>query len=115
VLARHWTEAGEIEPAIGAWQLAGERAVERRAYRGAEQHYREAIAALQTLPESTDRDSRELTLQVALGDVMQWTRGWSAADTIDGLHTRQGSGRTQRRRRFDKHPGRIVHRRYFAG
>src|SRR6202011_3376897 len=27
VLARHWTEAGEIEPAVAAWQKAGERAV----------------------------------------------------------------------------------------
>ena len=97
VLARHWIEAGQIEPAIGAWQLAGERAVERRAYREAEQHYREAIAALQTLPESTDRDSRELTLQVALGDVMQWTRGWSAAETIEaytrGREVAERSGR----------------------
>src|SRR5712692_1874871 len=82
LLARHWTEAGEPEPAITEWQRAGERAVERRAYGEAEQHYREALAALQTLPESTDRDSRELTLQVALGDVMQWTRGWSAAETV---------------------------------
>jgi tetratricopeptide (TPR) repeat protein len=82
VLARHWTEAGEANRAITEWQRAGERAVERRAYGEAEQHYREVLAALQTLPESTDRDSRELTLQVALGAVMQWTRGWSAAETV---------------------------------
>jgi len=83
VLARHWTEAGETESAIAEWQRAGDRAVQRRAYREAEQHYREAIATLPTLPESTDRDSRELSLHVALGDVMQWTRGWSAAETIE--------------------------------
>ena len=33
VLARHWTEAGESELAIAAWTKAGQRAVERRAYR----------------------------------------------------------------------------------
>ena len=33
VLARHWTEAGETEPAIAEWQRAGERAVERRVTR----------------------------------------------------------------------------------
>jgi predicted ATPase len=62
VLARHWMEAGEADSAITEWQRAGERAVERRAYREAEQHYREAIAALRTLPESIDRDSRELKI-----------------------------------------------------
>jgi hypothetical protein len=36
-----------------------------------------------------------LTLQVALGDVMQWTRGWSAAETV-AAYTRKGRGRTQR-------------------
>ncbi|HLW70018.1 MAG TPA: AAA family ATPase [Candidatus Binataceae bacterium] len=81
VLARHWREAGETEPAIAEWQRAGERAVERRAYREAEQHYREAIGALLTLPESSERDARELTLQVALGEMMGTTRGWPAAET----------------------------------
>jgi class 3 adenylate cyclase/tetratricopeptide (TPR) repeat protein len=83
VLARHWMEAGEADSATTEWQRAGARAVARRAYREAEQHYRGAIAALQTLPESPERDRRELTLQVALGDVMQWTQGWSAAETVE--------------------------------
>jgi class 3 adenylate cyclase/tetratricopeptide (TPR) repeat protein len=83
VLARHWTEAGEIEPAITEWQRAAEHAVERRAYREAEQHYRDAISLLQTRPESGVRDTRELKLQVAFGRVMQWTRGWSAAETVE--------------------------------
>src|SRR5258705_1265170 len=89
VLARHWTEAGEIEPAITQWQTAGERAVKRRAYHEGAQHYRNAIAILQSLPESLDRDNRELPLQVALGNVMQWTRGWSAAETVEA-YTRAG-------------------------
>ena len=81
VLARHWTEAGAIDPAIAAWQKAGERAIERRAFLEAEQHYRDAIAVLQSLPESPKRDARELPLQVALGNLMAATRGWTAADT----------------------------------
>jgi predicted ATPase/class 3 adenylate cyclase len=81
VLARHWTEAGEADPAISEWQRAGARAVERRAFRESEQHYRDAIAVLQSLPESSNRDARELTLQLALGHVMVGTRGWTAADT----------------------------------
>ena len=83
VLARHWTEAGEPDAAIFEWQRAGEQAIARGAYREGEQHYRDALAILGTLPESPDRDGRELTLQVALGDVMQWTLGWSAAETME--------------------------------
>jgi predicted ATPase len=67
VLARHWAEAGEIEPAISAWQKAGERAVAQRAFREAEQHYRDALTMLLALPESNERASRELTMQLALG------------------------------------------------
>jgi tetratricopeptide (TPR) repeat protein len=63
--------------------LAGERAITRRAYREAEQHYRDALAILQTLPESEERDARELSLQVALGNVMGLTRGYSAAETAE--------------------------------
>jgi tetratricopeptide (TPR) repeat protein len=81
VLARHWAEAGEIEPAISAWQKAGERAVAQRAFREAEQHYRDALTMLLALPESNARASRELTMQLALGGIMVATQGWSAIDT----------------------------------
>jgi class 3 adenylate cyclase/tetratricopeptide (TPR) repeat protein len=81
VLAQHWAEAAEAEPAIAAWQRAGERAVERRAYREAEQNYHYAIAVLQALPESPERDRRELILQLALGEVMIATQGFGAVET----------------------------------
>jgi class 3 adenylate cyclase/tetratricopeptide (TPR) repeat protein len=83
VVAHHWMEAGEAEPALADWQKAAERALERRAYREAEQHYRNALAALLTIPEARERDQRELSLQVALGGVMTVKRGWSAPDTAN--------------------------------
>jgi class 3 adenylate cyclase/tetratricopeptide (TPR) repeat protein len=81
VLAHHWSEAGEAEPAVTEWQRAGERALERRAYREAEQHYRDAIAILGTLRESSERDARELKLQVPLGVIVTATRGYSSSET----------------------------------
>jgi tetratricopeptide (TPR) repeat protein len=83
VLARHWTEAGETEPAIAEWTRAAEHAYSQRAYREADQHYRKALRLLLTLPESSARDSRELALQISMGDVMGATRAWSAADTAE--------------------------------
>jgi class 3 adenylate cyclase/tetratricopeptide (TPR) repeat protein len=81
VLARHWMEAGEHERAIASWQKAGERAEARSALIEAEQHYREALAMLMALPESSERNARELDLQLALGRVMVTTRGWAAVET----------------------------------
>ncbi len=90
VLARHWTEAGETELAITAWQKAGEQAVQRSAYREAEQHYGEALTMLQRLPESSERDARELTLQLALGSVMEATRSFSSVAAAE-VYTRAGN------------------------
>jgi tetratricopeptide (TPR) repeat protein len=84
LLAHHWTEAGEAQPALANWQSAAERALERRAFCEAEQHYCHALAMLErTIPQSPERDTRELSLQVALGAVMMVTRGWSAHDTAE--------------------------------
>jgi predicted ATPase/class 3 adenylate cyclase len=83
VLARHWTEAGEIESAISGWEGAARRAAEGRAYQEAEAHYRQELNLLQLLPESEDRDGRELILRMALGGIVVATRGWSAADALD--------------------------------
>jgi predicted ATPase len=55
LLAHHYTEAGLSEPAIGYWQQAGQRAVERSANAEAIQHFRHGLALLTTLPETPDR------------------------------------------------------------
>src|SRR5262249_53227476 len=74
---------GEIEEAIAAWQRAGEIAVARSAYREAEQHYRKALELLPVLPESAERDSRELSLHLTLGGILTTTQGWSSARTAE--------------------------------
>ena len=60
VLARHWTEAGEIEPAIAEWSRAGKTAQARSAFREAQESYEQALAVLKLLPETPERDNREL-------------------------------------------------------
>jgi hypothetical protein len=69
VLARHWTEAGEIEPAIAEWSRAGEAARARHAFGEALESYRQALALLNLLPESPERDSRELEFR----ELVIWT------------------------------------------
>jgi tetratricopeptide (TPR) repeat protein len=82
-LAHHFGVAGNKAKALKYLDIAGARAVGRRSYREAEQHYRRAIAALHALPQSPERDQHELSLHVALSNVMATTRGFSAAETAE--------------------------------
>jgi class 3 adenylate cyclase/tetratricopeptide (TPR) repeat protein/ribosomal protein L40E len=85
VLARHWTEAGEIEPAIAEWTKAGANAADHHAYREAEQNHRAALTILDRLPESPERDRRELDLRLSVVSMLHITRGYSAFQTIEAI------------------------------
>jgi class 3 adenylate cyclase/tetratricopeptide (TPR) repeat protein len=84
VLARHWTEAGETEPAITEWSRAGKAARARNAFSEARESYGQALALLLTLPESPERDARELRLMSAfLGVLKIIGGGYTASDFIE--------------------------------
>ncbi len=89
LLARHWTEAGETESAIGAWKKAGQAALERCAFMEAEESYRQANALLNRLLLSQTRDRVELELCSGLERVLQVTKGYSAPETMQ-LEPAQG-------------------------
>ena len=82
-LARHWTEAGETEPAIAEWSRAGKAAEARNAFREALESYRQAVTLISLLPESPERDARELELRQSVVRMLYVTRGYSAPETID--------------------------------
>jgi class 3 adenylate cyclase/tetratricopeptide (TPR) repeat protein len=82
VLARHWTEAGETEPAIAAWSRAGTAAEARNAFSEALESYQQALVLLKLLPESPERDLRELDLRYSILSTIHVTRGFSAPDAI---------------------------------
>jgi class 3 adenylate cyclase/tetratricopeptide (TPR) repeat protein len=86
VLARHWTEAGEIEPAIAAWTKAAKAAEARNAFKEAVESYQQALALLNLLPESPDRDLRELGFRQSFVPMLQVTRGWGAPETIKAVN-----------------------------
>ena len=81
VLARHWTEAGATEPAIGEWSRAGEAARVRNAFSEALESYQQALALLNLLPESPERDLRELELRQSVVQMLQVMRGYAAPET----------------------------------
>ncbi len=80
LLAHHYTEAGQDEAAIGYWQRAGQRALQRSAHLEAIAHLTQGLALLTTLPETPERLQQELDLQVALGPALIATKGMAAPD-----------------------------------
>jgi class 3 adenylate cyclase/tetratricopeptide (TPR) repeat protein len=83
VLARHWSEAGEIEAAITEWTRAGKAAESRNAFKEAQEGLQQALALLNLLAESNERDGRELELRESLVLILHVTRGWAAPEAIE--------------------------------
>ncbi|MBN1204467.1 MAG: protein kinase [Myxococcaceae bacterium] len=80
MLAHHYTEAGELEPAIRYWARAGERASLRSANVEAISHLNQALRLLRSLPESARSPEQELQLMVALGLPLMQTRSVRARE-----------------------------------
>ncbi|MBY0274232.1 AAA family ATPase [Candidatus Binatia bacterium] len=77
VVARHYEHAGLVERAIEHYRRAGERAAERSANEESIGHLRRALELVATLPETRDRDQRELQLQMAIAAPLGAARGFS--------------------------------------
>jgi class 3 adenylate cyclase len=58
LVAHHYTETGLTEQAVGYWQKAGQRAIERSAHMEAISHLTKGLELLQTLPETHERVQR---------------------------------------------------------
>jgi class 3 adenylate cyclase/tetratricopeptide (TPR) repeat protein len=83
LLAQHCAKAGLADKAVAYWRKAGQQAMARSATMEAEESYRQGLAMLNTLPESSERDTRELELCSALVRVLQQTKGYSAPQTVE--------------------------------
>jgi DNA-binding winged helix-turn-helix (wHTH) protein len=82
-LAYHYGRCGNSDKTLRYLELAAQQAIGRLAFREAEQHYRNGLAALQRLPESPERDGRELKLRESLVLMLRLTRGWAASETVE--------------------------------
>jgi class 3 adenylate cyclase/predicted ATPase len=87
LLAHHYTEAGLGGRALGYWQRAGQRALERSANREAIAHLGQALDLLTTLPQSPERLAHEIELLTVLGPAMILTHGYAAPE-VEQAYTR---------------------------
>src|SRR5262249_27596838 len=81
IVARHFTEAGLIEPAISYWLKAGNLALSRSANAEAVKHLRHGIELTQSLAPSAERVRKELDFYLALGPAVAATEGDAAPET----------------------------------
>jgi class 3 adenylate cyclase len=86
-LAHHLTEAGRLHEAVEHWLIAGQALAGRSAEREAINLFRRGLAALLTLPESPERDRRELELQMALEVPLAAAEG-PAANVVGSVRQR---------------------------
>jgi tetratricopeptide (TPR) repeat protein len=85
MLARHWAEAGDADHAITEWQRAGKAAEAGSAFTEARESYQQAIALLDLLPESPERDLCELGLAQSIVRPLMFTAGYSAPETVRAM------------------------------
>jgi predicted ATPase len=87
LVAHHYTEAADPEPAIYHWQRAGQKAAERSANVEAIAHLTQGLDLLKAVPDTAECAQLELTLQSALGTVLAWTKG-NAAPEVEAVYNR---------------------------
>ena len=75
ILAQHCAEAGLTAQAIEYWHEAGLAAARRSALKEAMTQLRRGLELVPRLPDTLDRDARELGLQVALGATLLASKG----------------------------------------
>ena len=81
LLARHCTEAGLIEKAVGLWGKAGQRSLERSALVEAVEQLTRALDQIAALPTTPALRREEIKLQVALIDPLLHVKGYAAPET----------------------------------
>jgi class 3 adenylate cyclase len=81
LLARHYTEAGLVEKSVTCWGKAAHMSVARSAMAEAAAQFYKALDQLALLPDTPERQRKELEFHSALGGALQAAKGYAAPET----------------------------------
>ena len=84
LVARHYTEGQRDDLALPFWKKAGERALERSANYEATDHFSNALAAAERLPDGPERTAETLATRLRLAEALSAV-GWFKAATTHYL------------------------------
>jgi tetratricopeptide (TPR) repeat protein len=82
-LAHHYRRGNNVPKALEYLERAGQQAGQRSAFRDALENYQKALTLLKLLPESPERDVREMGLLQHMTLMLWVTKGHSAPETVD--------------------------------
>ena len=85
ILARHCTDAGQIEKAARFWGAAGQRSLERSAVAEASEQFTRALGQIASLPSTPMLRRDRIKLQVAASNALMHVKGYAAPDTRASL------------------------------
>src|SRR5262245_47569889 len=85
ILAYHYQEAGNHQPAIRCWFESGQRALAHSANVEAIANFRKALELLNALPETSERTKQEIDVQLALGIPLIAVQGYASAETREAF------------------------------
>jgi class 3 adenylate cyclase/predicted ATPase len=85
ILAYHYQEAGDHQPAIRCWFKSGQRALAHSANIEAIASFRKALWLLNALPETSEHTKEEIDIQLALGIPLIAVRGYAAGETREAF------------------------------
>ena len=91
LVASHFDEAGHFDKAVGYWLQAGVLAAGRSANVEAIAHLRSGLASLAALPPGEARSRLELSLLLALGGPLLFTKGYASREAEAVYQTRPGA------------------------
>jgi predicted ATPase/class 3 adenylate cyclase len=80
LLAHHFTESDQCEPAVNFWLKAGKRSAKTGATLEAIGHLRRGLEVVQGNPQMRDRDEIELALRIGLGTVLIAGKGYAVQE-----------------------------------
>jgi class 3 adenylate cyclase/predicted ATPase len=84
-LAHHYGRSANASKAVEYLTRAAEQAATRSAYNDAIGYAREGLRAIATMPESRERDLRELKIQMMLGPLIVSTQGLSSPEIAKNI------------------------------
>jgi len=85
IIAHHYNKAGLAEPAVRSWLAAAELSLSRSAIAEADRYVDAGLAAIPRLTDGPDRQSLELSLQLARANALLPLKGQTAPETVAAL------------------------------
>jgi predicted ATPase len=82
-LAHHYARSANRAKALEFLHHAGEQAIKRASYSQAESYLAAALEIVLAMPESPERDSRELEVRASFGEALALTKGLRAPELLD--------------------------------